>query len=275
MQLNGSQLSATATTPPATPPLPEGDGATSNKKLSTGAEPAPMVGRTKIFSAQSYLRYQGEKFVKRFDANCYVHLTRKMDQHDVARGRDAWQVVPGAEEREWGGFPLPRGHNSAAEAGAEADADVPAHELEDEEASELAARRVLASLGVNRRRFGAKPPLVQVVSIESDGLFAPPEQQLIHDSIEGSELAHVASPDGHDGFLLEFEQINAHVGRFLRHALKGSGVYEGQGVGWEEWKDWQGTDAANAAAAGSGNNAGPNARVKESVFGEVEDVTRW
>ncbi|KAG9099542.1 homoserine O- acetyltransferase [Ceratobasidium sp. UAMH 11750] len=41
----------------------------------------------KIFTAQSYLRYQGDKFNARFDANCYIHITRKMDTHDVGRGR--------------------------------------------------------------------------------------------------------------------------------------------------------------------------------------------
>ncbi|KAH7340374.1 homoserine O-acetyltransferase [Rhizoctonia solani] len=41
----------------------------------------------KIFTAQSYLRYQGDKFNGRFDANCYIHITRKLDTHDVGRGR--------------------------------------------------------------------------------------------------------------------------------------------------------------------------------------------
>ncbi|VVT43684.1 uncharacterized protein SAPINGB_P000098 [Magnusiomyces paraingens] len=40
-----------------------------------------------FFAAQSYLRYQGSKFVQRFDANCYIAITRKLDSHDVSRGR--------------------------------------------------------------------------------------------------------------------------------------------------------------------------------------------
>ncbi|KAF3939979.1 hypothetical protein ABW19_dt0200564 [Dactylella cylindrospora] len=43
--------------------------------------------KTPMFSAQTYLRYQADKFVKRFDANCYIATTRKMDTHDVSRGR--------------------------------------------------------------------------------------------------------------------------------------------------------------------------------------------
>ncbi|KAK7707739.1 hypothetical protein SLS57_009254 [Botryosphaeria dothidea] len=39
------------------------------------------------FQAQAYLRYQGTKFTERFDANCYLALTRKLDSHDLARGR--------------------------------------------------------------------------------------------------------------------------------------------------------------------------------------------
>ncbi|KAK9246282.1 Alpha/Beta hydrolase protein [Lipomyces tetrasporus] len=40
-----------------------------------------------FFTAQNYLRYQGEKFVKRFDANCYIAITRKLDTHDISRNR--------------------------------------------------------------------------------------------------------------------------------------------------------------------------------------------
>lgn len=45
------------------------------------------------FSVAAYLRHQGDKLVARFDANCYVYLTRQMDTHDVARGRGDYPDV--------------------------------------------------------------------------------------------------------------------------------------------------------------------------------------
>ncbi|KAL1979630.1 hypothetical protein VTN96DRAFT_5433 [Rasamsonia emersonii] len=50
-------------------------------------KPSPRPDEKPCFAAQSYLQYQGEKFLCRFDANCYLHLIDKMDLHDVARGR--------------------------------------------------------------------------------------------------------------------------------------------------------------------------------------------
>ena len=62
----------------------------STDSLKSTADPLQAIRPIHtVFSAQSYLRYQGDKFVHRFDANCYIHLTRKMDTHDLARGRGA------------------------------------------------------------------------------------------------------------------------------------------------------------------------------------------
>jgi len=133
-------------------PVPGTDG------LTTDARTRPNP--TTIFSAQSYLRYQGDKFTSRFDANCYVHITRKLDSHDVARGRSS--------------------------------------EGDDTEAA-------LAEV------LGTIPPGALVISIDSDGLFTPSEQRELATHIPDAKLVIIQSQNGHDGFLLEFEEINRQV----------------------------------------------------------------
>jgi homoserine O-acetyltransferase len=97
------------------------------------------------------------------------------------------------------------------------------------------------------------PPRALVISIETDGLFTPSEQKELATHIPDAELVVIPSPDGHDGFLLEFEQINTHVLRFLRR----------------EFPDLYERDEEDIPA-------GDFAIKKTSLFGEAEaDITRW
>lgn len=52
--------------------------------------------KTGKWKARSYLEYQGEKFLERFDAIAYVKLTEKMDTHDVGRGRGGVDAALGS-----------------------------------------------------------------------------------------------------------------------------------------------------------------------------------
>lgn len=49
--------------------------------------PPPPYGRYANWQVKSYLDYQGQKFLSRFDAITYVKLTEQMDSHDVGRNR--------------------------------------------------------------------------------------------------------------------------------------------------------------------------------------------
>ncbi len=172
--------------------------------------PVPVVSRkgsrptNHYFSAQSYLRYQGTKFVTRFDANCYIAITRKLDTHDVSRNRTS------------------------------------------------SVKDALALI--------QQPALV--LGIESDGLFTIAEQEELAKDIPNGRLGKIDSPEGHDAFLLQFEQVNSYLLGFFREFLpeimNKPGIASAQGENGEV-KD------------------GVGQMTKSSTFGEAEvgDLTAW
>ena len=57
------------------------------------------------------------------------------------------------------------------------------------------------------------------IGIKSDLLFPIEEQEYLAAHIEGAKFRLIDSYYGHDGFLLEFEQIQQHIIEFIRKDL--------------------------------------------------------
>ncbi|EPX71372.1 homoserine O-acetyltransferase [Schizosaccharomyces octosporus yFS286] len=176
----------------STPSLSQSTGSVSGTQSPSLRRPANTY-----FSAQSYLRYQAKKFVGRFDANCYISITKKLDTHDVSRDR-------GSED----------------------------------------PKEVMKHLTLP----------VLVLGIESDGLFTYDEQVEIASCFPNGKLETIISAEGHDGFLLEFTQVNSYIQKFEEEHLG----------------DIMSQKNASAELELESLNA-----QRESVFGEMEDITSW
>lgn len=102
-----------------------------------------------------------------------------------------------------------------------------------------------------------------VIGIETDGLFTFDEQRELAAGIPGARLRTIDSPEGHDAFLLQFEQVNMHILDFLNEVLPNIMCRGEVGDGLS------GHDGEKEPAV---------APVNGSTFGEaeaVEDITAW
>jgi homoserine O-acetyltransferase len=110
---------------------------------------------TQDFRAPSYIRYQGQKLVDRFDAASYYKLTEQLDTHHVGRGR--------------GGL-----------------------------------EKALSNCLVK----------TLILGIDSDVLIPLGVQEELANYLPNAEFKILKSAFGHDGFLLEYEQITKEILNF-------------------------------------------------------------
>ena len=109
------------------------------------------------FKSESYQKYQGEKLARRYNAFSYYVLSKSMDSHNIARGRESLQQA--------------------------------------------------------LQQIRSK---TMVIGITTDILFPLSEQIFIASNISNAHFIEIDSLYGHDGFLLEFEQIENIIGNFMR-----------------------------------------------------------
>ncbi len=118
----------------------------------------------------------------------------------------------------------------------------------------------------------AQPALI--LGIESDGLFTFAEQQELADAIPDSRLRKIDSPEGHDAFLLQFEQVNRYLLAFFREVLPE--IMERPGITIPTTTNEEDEEeTANRPAMAEADAVG--VITKTSTFGEaeVDDLTAW
>jgi homoserine O-acetyltransferase len=124
------------------------------------AQSEKSTGVVEDFRAATYQRYQGEKLAKRFNAYTYWLLSKMMDSHHIARGKESVEEV--------------------------------------------------------LRSVKAK---ALIISIDSDILFPPEEQEFLAKHIPDAELKTISSAYGHDGFLVEYTTFKQIIKNFYQSTL--------------------------------------------------------
>lgn len=127
------------------------------------------------FQVESYLHYQGSRFVERFDANSYLYLTRAMDYFNLADGFGSLEKA----------------------------------------------------LGRTDARF-------LITSYTTDWLFPTVQSRELVDALVAARrhvsFVELASPYGHDSFLLEVEPLEALLLPFLEQAHLEARKHCGEGI---------------------------------------------
>jgi homoserine O-acetyltransferase len=143
------------------------------------------------YAVQSYLNYQGAKFVSRFDANCYLAIMDKLDSHDLIR--------------------RPSNRNVCAATSSDENDDNTEHSSRRDSATTSSPTDTAEAICIRQ------PALI--IGITSDTLYPPIEQRNMAESIPKAELHILDSEEGHDAFLLEPIRINKLMADFMYQHL--------------------------------------------------------
>ena len=100
-----------------------------------------------------------------------------------------------------------------------------------------------------------------VLGIESDGLFTYAEQEEIAKCIPNAKLRTIVSMEGHDAFLLQFQQVNNYILEFFHEVLS----------------DFMDQPVSNGDNTDEDNRGHVGELAQSSTFGEaeVDDITAW
>jgi homoserine O-acetyltransferase len=119
------------------------------------------------FRVESYLHYKGDSFVKRFDANSYLYITKAMDYFDLSH-----------------------------------------------------------PYGSLKKAFADVKSKFLVISLSTDWLFPSYQSKEIASALRHNNIdviyTEIQTDAGHDGFLIESEQLTSLISNFLRYGKNGT-----------------------------------------------------
>lgn len=163
-----------------------------------------MYGYDVEFQVESYLRYQGERFSKNFDANTYLLMTKALDYFDPTRGYQAQIEQQALSDNE-------TKQQSIDQVIADAEEEVKeAAVLEDEDSVELNDLKTA---------FAHAQCQYLIVSFTTDWRFAPERSQEIVDALMATgkpvSYTNIDAPHGHDSFLFDIPRYMGAIKGFL------------------------------------------------------------
>jgi len=161
-----------------------------------------MYGYDVEFQVESYLRYQGERFSKNFDANTYLLMTKALDYFDPTRG-----YLSQIEQQALNGNKAKKQSIDQVIADAE------------EEVKEAAVVEDSVELSDLKTAFAHAQCQYLIVSFTTDWRFAPERSQEIVDALMATgkpvSYTNIDAPHGHDSFLFDIPRYMGAIRGFL------------------------------------------------------------